>query len=98
MTLIVDALLGGGYIHANGDRGHAVPANVRWDRVSLYELETYYARQRPDAPVWFTDGCMPDKRYTQKQVGLLMEPPQLHPENYMQAARALYDGYLDILQ
>lgn len=84
-------------IHASGDRVGARPAHVVWQRI-----EGFSNSLRPQ-PIWFTDGSMAlAERWHElgpghTTIGLLLEPPELHPENTKQARRLLNDGNLDVL-
>lgn len=90
MTHLVDSLFSpNAAIHANGDREHFKPSHVKWERGPTYIHNV----------AWFTDSSIPLLRHphVHKQVGLLLEPPQLHPENYDQATDAFVRGNLDVL-
>lgn len=102
MTAITDSLFKPNLaIHANGDRHGFQPAHVKWNRNWWDDSE-----DRPIAGLrnlWYTDGHTPDfsttpnSRRRIKTVGLLLEPPDIHPENYRAAEQALDEGHLDLL-
>lgn len=98
MTLLIDGMFSGQLaIHASGDRVDAHPAHVIWDRI------TGFGSGMEPQPIWFTDGSMAlaeawhglGEGHT--TVGLLLEPPHLHPENFEQARRLLNEGHLHYL-
>lgn len=90
MTAIVDSLFAPNFaIHANGDREGFEPRYVEWDRMAP-------GRQIVDhGPVWWTDGHTPKVRRPGMQITLLLEPEQLHPENYAAVGNAVEDGFID---
>lgn len=92
MTLIFDSLFHpNAMIHANGGRAGHLPTVVRWHRPG-----DGYA---PKRAVWYTDGWRPEERAADgiQRVGLLLEPREVHPENYEAARRWLDEGRYDYL-
>lgn len=91
-TLLIDRLFApSAAIHANGGRQDFKPRHVQWTRVQ--EIS-----QRSDPvgrPVWLTDADLfraPElRRLGYTVVGLLLEPPQLHPEDYERARELVAD-------
>lgn len=86
-------------IHANGDRWNARPAHVEWNR-DWWDDERL-APIPGTRNIWYTDGHAPripkHERPGITTIGLLLEPPGMHPENYKTAREALDNGMLDVL-
>ena len=82
-------------LHANGDRvGHA-PSHINW--LPLSSVGRY--PNEDGAPIWFTGGGIEQaaKRPDVRRVGWLVEPFDLHPEDYALAARELLAGNIETL-
>lgn len=84
-------------IHANGDRYNFRPAHVSWDRDWFEE----FGPKDQVRNIWYTDGHVPhlppDERKGIVTIGLLLEPPDIHPENYRAAYSAMEKKHLDYL-
>lgn len=96
MTLLISgALSGAKAIHANGDRVGFSPRHVRWEVVGGFSSGLPVG-----TPVWFAPahGLMaPAHANGYKTVCILLEPPQLHPEDYQHANDLLWMDALDVL-
>lgn len=96
-TAIYDSAFvwGADALHANGDRAGARPSHVKWIGMTS-NLGPYKEKQ----PVWFTDSYLHQTHLAQgggKRVGWILEPFDLHPENYATAQDALDRDRLDVL-
>lgn len=95
MTLLIGSLNGAKAIHANGDRDGFSPRHVRW------EVAGGFSSGLPKGtPVWFAPAhglITPAHANGYKTVCILLEPPQLHPEDYQHANDLLMSGLLDVL-
>lgn len=75
--------MGQAALHASGDRKDFAPLNVVWERLGGF-----------DGPVWFTDSNLRDAEHMwngKPKVAWLLEPRELHPENYAMAANYVCD-------
>lgn len=95
MTLLIGSLNGAKAIHANGDRAGFEPRHVRWEEVGGFS-----SGLPKGTPVWFAPAhglITPAHANGYKTVCILLEPPQLHPEDYQHANDLLWSGLLDVL-
>lgn len=95
MTYIADSLFKPHKaIHANGDRAGFDPAHVSWDR-DWWDEDTLRPKREVNV-LWSTDGhVMHVPKYERPHltsVHLLLEPSDIHPENYRAASEELGNG------
>jgi hypothetical protein len=87
-------------IHANGDRHEFTPMHVSWER-EWWDEDTMRPK-RDVMHLWQTDGHVSrvpsqERFHGPKMIGLLLEPHDLHPENYRAVYRALAEDTMDMV-
>lgn len=95
-TLLIDSLFAPNRaIHASGGREGFEPRYVHWSRV-----RGPIDHDRPRT-LWLTDSDLLAAAHYHdrghRTIGLLLEPPQLHPENYQLARELIQEDVFDFL-